>query len=74
MTDYTGPGGYVEVPGIVNDFWIVRKISGGAFEPNNGEANKTAITGVQLPDTIDFIGNFAFGRCENLESINLPEG
>ncbi|MBR4337798.1 MAG: leucine-rich repeat domain-containing protein [Bacteroidaceae bacterium] len=31
-------------------------------------------TSVELPNTIEFIGNSAFAFCKNLKSINLPEG
>lgn len=32
------------------------------------------ITSAQIPNTVNKIGDFSFGRCENLESIVLPFG
>jgi len=31
------------------------------------------ITKIELPDTLEIIGNDAFGKCENLNSINIPD-
>lgn len=40
---------------------------------NGGCFNKcTSLTSVVLPDTLTYIGQYAFAGCSNLESINLP--
>ena len=45
----------------------VKRIGDRAFKDTN-------ITNVVLPNSITFIGSFAFANCQNLVSINLPEG
>lgn len=45
----------------------VKRIGDRAFKDTN-------ITNFVLPNSITFIGSFAFASCQNLVSINLPEG
>ena len=45
----------------------VKRIGDGAFKDAN-------ITNVVLPNSITFIGSFAFAGCSELVNINLPEG
>ena len=35
---------------------------------------KSAITSIEIPSTVDNIGNEAFSGCKNLSSVNIPEG
>ncbi|MFZ3132732.1 MAG: leucine-rich repeat domain-containing protein [Desulfosporosinus sp.] len=66
ITEYTGGGGNVSIPGILFKL-LVTSIGDSAF------FFKT-ITSVSLPGTITNIGNDAFSLCRQLTSITLPEG
>lgn len=44
----------------------VTEICAGAFQ-------NSLITGVQIPDTVESIGDGAFAGCDNLSKVNIPE-
>lgn len=48
--------------------YTLRGIDGYAFENCNN------ITGVQIPASVQFIGDGAFRNCKNLTSVDIPEG
>ena len=39
-----------------------------------GPYNSKVITNIKLPDSITYIGKYAFGKCEGLTRINIPIG
>ena len=53
---------------LIVDKYKLTAIADAAFK------NKTNITAVTLPDTVNRIGAFAFAECTSLASINIPDG
>ncbi|MBE7082371.1 MAG: hypothetical protein E7378_01640 [Clostridiales bacterium] len=64
ITKYKGVLPVVTIPANINNQSIVR-IKNSAFK------NNTDITKINLPTTLQNIGNFAFCGCHNLNEINL---
>lgn len=50
-----------------DEYWDKGRRLYGVFE-------KSSLVSVKLPSTLKKIESWAFGRCENLESIQLPDG
>src|SRR5436309_1488044 len=65
ITGYTGPGGAVSLPAIINGL-PVTTIGNSAF------FSKTGLTSVTIPDSISSIGSYAFSACTNLTSVTIP--
>lgn len=65
VSGYTGPGGKLAIPGLVNG----RTVSGIG---DNAFYGNTNVTSVSLSRNITSIGNFSFYGCINLTSIRLP--
>jgi hypothetical protein len=65
ITEYTGKGGDVRIPAEFEGL-PVREIDEGSFSEN------TTITGVTVPEGVEFIGIGAFRKCSNLAAITLP--
>ena len=65
LTGYTGSGGRVTVPGSVSGY-PVAAISAEAFRGN------TALTSVQMPESVCLIPANAFNGCTALTRINVP--
>jgi hypothetical protein len=65
LTGYTGPGGKLSIPAILNGLPVTR-IGGGAFSYIN---NLTAVT---IPDSVTAIGINAFYSCINLSGVTIP--
>ena len=63
IVKYTGSASSVTVPAIIAELPVV-EIGEGAFE------NNTAITSVDLPDTVEVIGKRAFAGCTALNEMN----
>src|SRR5512140_883590 len=59
ITGYTGPGGAVDIPGIINGL-PVTSIGGSAFR------NSTNLTRVTIPNNVTNIGDIAFAFCSSL--------
>lgn len=66
ITGYTGPGGAVVVPAVI-DGLRVGEIGDSAFQ------SKINITSVALPEGVAVIGQAAFANCSGLVSIALPK-
>lgn len=62
---YTGVGGTVEIPSTIGGI-SVTAIGAEAFR------DKSAITGISIPDSVTSIGSLAFYSCTNLKSISVP--
>ena len=60
---YNGTAASVTVPAAIDGLTVV-EIGASAFEGN------TALTSIDLPDTIEVIGARAFANCTNLSSMN----
>ena len=90
ITDYTGKGGDVIVPSMIDGF-PVTCIGDNAFCYCTGLTSITlpaslttigyyafsgctGLTSITLPNSITTIGDWAFARCHSLTSIFLPEG
>lgn len=54
--------------------YTVTEIGSYAFGGSNATNSCTKLTSVQLPDTIEKIGDYSFYSCSALESVNLDEG
>lgn len=65
ITWYEGPGGNVVIPEKINGGEVVA-ICGFSFMENE------SITGVIIPEGVEWIGSEAFAGCKNLESVMLP--
>lgn len=72
ISDYLGTGGEVTIPSVYNgdldeyDGYIVTGITVAAFQ-------NTAVTIINIPDSITNIGDGAFYNCNNLTEINVDE-
>ena len=60
---YIGNGGDVTIPNGVNDVYA------GSFEKKGSN-----VTSIHLPDTIEWLDEYAFYGCTNLIRINIPDG
>ncbi len=67
ITDYTGSGSAVVVPGEINSL-PVTNIGDYAFSYGNG------LTSVTIPASVTSIGQFAFFYCTGLTSVIIPAG
>jgi hypothetical protein len=67
ITEYTGSGGSVAIPGRIN-FLPVTSIGGTAFYKC---ANLTSVT---IPNSVTDIGQYAFEICTNLTNVSLGSG
>ncbi len=69
ITGYTGSGGEIAVPGSI--------VQGGTAYPTiaigmSAFLNCTALTSVELPDSMTSIGDNAFNGCTGLTAVTLP--
>ena len=60
IREYKGPGGDVVIPDGI------REIQNGAF------ANRSDITSVWFPESLETIGEYAFLGCNGLTELRLP--
>lgn len=65
ITGYTGNGGTVTIPGVINGA-PVTAIGYNAF------GSEMSLTNVTIPDSVTNIGPWAFSACYNLTNIALP--
>src|SRR5438128_2128464 len=65
ITAYTGPGGVVTVPDMINGY-PVTSIGDSAFYRNY------TVTSVTIPNSVTSIGAYAFDYCTNLTSVTIP--
>jgi hypothetical protein len=65
ITGYTGAGGVVTIPGIINGY-PVTGIGTNAFLTNS------SLTGVTITNSVTNIADFAFYRCTGLTNITVP--
>ena len=71
ITGYTGPGGAVTVPLLVNGMPVVQIGSQNGYDSFLG-LNKTSVTAVTITFGVKRIGNYAFNNCGNLAIVNMP--
>lgn len=64
ITGYTGTDSAVVIPSSI-DGLIVTEIAGGAFRGSTMES-------VTFPDTLTWIGDSAFAKCDSLTEVRLP--
>ena len=65
ITGYTGPGGMVTIPEVIDDL-PVTSIGDGAFYAFSG------LTNLAIPNSVTNIGNWAFYGCTSLTNPALP--
>ena len=75
ITRYSGAGGAVEIPAVVDGIPVVKV--GDDYPPifregNFGQGN-TTVTSVTIPDNVTSIGRYAFTNCNNLTSVTIPD-
>ena len=70
ITGYSGAGGAVDIPAVMNEISVVRV---GQYSSIFGDGNST-VTSVTIPNGVTIIGEDAFFRCRSLASITIPEG
>jgi hypothetical protein len=70
ITGYSGVGGAVEIPAVVNEISVVKV--GNGWPPIFGSGN-TTVTSVTIPDSVTSIGNTAFYNCSSLTSVTIPD-
>ena len=65
ITEYTGEGGDVSIPNLINDMTVIA-IGDEAFW------YRSDVTAVDLPDYLEYIGKRAFQGCTSLKTISIP--
>ncbi|MDR0522855.1 MAG: leucine-rich repeat protein [Candidatus Methanoplasma sp.] len=65
--------GYVAIPEYVSGVKVV-SIPNGSTSGKQSFSNSTAITGISIPATVETIGQYAFYKCSNLESLDFAPG
>ncbi len=60
ITGYSGAGGAVDIPAVVNEISVVKV--GGGYPAIFGDGN-TTVTSVTIPDSVTSIGYSAFSYC-----------
>ncbi len=64
ITSYSGDGGEVVIPAVMNEIPVVKI---GSFGKN------TSVTSVTIGNSVTSIGDWAFAWCTSLTSVTLPK-
>ena len=67
---YSGTDSNVEYPSMMDG----RKVTRVGWENNNYQLCPDYVTSIKLPDTVESIGDYAFGNSESLQSIAFGTG
>ena len=70
ITGYSGVGGALVIPAVVNAISVVKV--GDGYPPIFGRGN-TTVTSVTIPDSVTSIGRYAFSYCTSLTSVTIPD-
>ena len=68
ITGYSGAGGAVDIPAVVNDISVVKVGNGWPAIFGNGN---TTVTSVTIPNGVTSIGEDAFFNCISLDSVTI---
>ena len=68
ITVYTGSGGNVVIPAMINGLPVTAIGDDGVF------AHDSSLTSVTIPDSVTNIGNEAFFACSNLTNVTMGNG
>lgn len=71
IREYKGAGGFAVVPSVI-DGMAVRTVGGGFGQLDRFNTNK--ITGIEIPDSVSTIADYAFWQCSSLASVSLGNG
>ena len=71
ITGYSGVGGALDIPAVVNDAISVVKV--GNSYPSIFGAGDPTVTSITIPDSVTSIGTYTFYNCTNLTSITIPD-
>ena len=84
VTGYRGEGGYVEIPPTIDGMTVtiiagmeqlVEGVDNGSGYVSTPDQKETKpITGIKIPDTVKYIDEGAFIYCQDIETIDFPEG
>ena len=75
ITGYTGAGGAVTVPSVVNGIPVV--VFGNGWWPavfSGPDFSNGSVTSVTIPDSVTSITDKAFGNCYGLNSVTIGKG
>jgi hypothetical protein len=73
ITSYSGSGGAVTIPSVVNGIPVVGfGIASGGIGVFNSAGKGPLVTSISIPNSVKTIGAYAFKNCNNLVSVNIP--
>jgi hypothetical protein len=73
ITSYSGSGGVVTIPSVVNGIPVVGFGSAsGGIGVFNSTGKGPLVTSITIPNSVKTFGAYAFKNCNNLVSVNIP--